>query len=194
MPFINPTPTSMEDTRPIRPLGVSILSWLDIIAGAGGAIAVLLMIFHRTAPRVQEFFAATGISPSLTILYILLICSLALISGIGMWTGRRWAWYLGSFIWLYSIIRSLNALVNIALPLVTTQASETAQSSHGPVYYFAKFGLRVFFQILIYTYFFQPNVRSYFGVSETQKWRVFLPQLGIALGIIIVTTLVMNAI
>ena len=46
--------------------------------------------------------------------------------------------------------------------------------------------------LFIYSYFFKSNVRSFFGVSEAQKWNTFLPQVGISLGIIIVTTLVMQ--
>ena len=102
----------MEETmKPIRPLGISILSWLHILGGAGAGIAMLFLGSQSANPEAQESVAATGISSGLPVFVAVLLCALSFACGVGMWTGRLWGWYLGSFYWMYTILKSVNALI-----------------------------------------------------------------------------------
>jgi hypothetical protein len=177
-----------ETTKPIRPLGIAILSWLHIIGGASGA-AVLLLMCYSANPNSHEALATTGMSAGVTFVAGLSF-ALSFICGVGLWTGRLWGWYLGSFSWIYSALDSLNALIPMP-SLTSTPASHDATTMpHGPVFYFVTYGTRVVVGLFIYSYFFKSNVRSFFAVSEARKWNTFLPEVGIALAIIVVTTLV----
>jgi hypothetical protein len=175
------------ETKAIRPLGIAILSWLHMIGGAVGVTALFL-----ANAKAQEAVAATGMSADLVTCVAVLFCAFSFACGVGMWMGRIWGWYLGSFYWMYSLLTSVNALIPMPSAMNAAPSNEALDTAHGPVFYYVTHGVRAAIGVFLYSYFFKSNVRSFFGVTEGQKWNTFLPEVGICLGIIIVTGLVMQ--
>ena len=154
----------MEERK--RPIGISILAVLNIAFGILGAIyTVGLTIF--------------GSPLAFRIVTAVFIFGLAIASGIGMWNGRKWGWYLGSFWYMYSIVRNAIAL----LLLIFVPPEELSNTgAHPPYYYFGR--LIVFF--LLYLYLFKGNVRDFFSLPEQKKWKPILAELGICIVIVTV--------
>jgi hypothetical protein len=93
---------------------------------------------------------------------------------------------------MYTILSRVNGLFATLFDATTVPDGTVRRSSGSLIADYVLFGLSIVIPIVIYTYFFQNNVRSFFGISESQKWRVFLPQVGIAVVIIVVTSFVMK--
>jgi hypothetical protein len=85
----------------------------------------------------------------------LFLAILAIASGVGMWTGAKWGWYLGSFYYMYSVIRCIFAIVNVYLLFDQLPADEVTAMSRGPAYHYFKFGGRAVIHALIFLYFFK---------------------------------------
>ena len=100
-----------------------------------------------------------------------------------MWKGRRWGWYLGSFYYMYSIVRNANALITIPILMSSIPPEDLSSMSRGPSYYYIKHGGRIIVHFLLYLYFFKINVREFFSLAEKKKWKPILAELSICLGI-----------
>ncbi|MCD4728026.1 MAG: hypothetical protein K8R46_10210 [Pirellulales bacterium] len=173
----------MKDNSLSRPGGISILSWLFMIGGLIGApICVLSTLMGASNADAQEHSRLIGITPISLCLWMVFFYVLVFINGIGTWKGRKWGWYLGSSLYMYSILRNANAMFFI--PAVTSSVSpdDLANMSHGPTYYFVKHAIRVVVPLLIYLYFFKRNVRPYFDLSEA-RWKTVLAQIAICIGL-----------
>lgn len=174
-----------------RPTGISILAVLHILSGALGFIVIASLVAQfRQNPEALQFLNTLGLPPALFIFAIVLLFSLSTVSGIGMWKGKRWGWYLGSFYYLYSVVR--NAITLITIPVLTRFISpeEFAEAGYGPSYYYVKYGGRVLVNLLIYLYFFKSNVREFFALAEYQKWKPVVIELWICVAIVVMTNVV----
>ena len=168
----------------LRPVGISVLSGLHIVAGILGAIsAVLLANQFRNNLEGREAASAMGIPPSLYVLSVVFLVALALVSGIGMLTGKKWGWHLGSFAYLYTVLLNLNALLTLPTLFSSLSAEEIAQLSRNPQYYYVKYSVRLVMSFLIYRYFFKGNVRAFFDLSEQKRWKPVLVQIGVCIGV-----------
>ena len=110
----------MEERK--RPNGISILSVLHILAVVIGAIIVTITMMR-------------GQTPAWIVVAFLFTFALALASGIGMWKGRKWGWYLGTFYYLYEIVRNVNVLISIPTLISSLTPEELANMSRGPEHY-----------------------------------------------------------
>lgn len=164
-----------------RPRGISILRVLHLVGGIILAIILVpLIIAFKSNPEASEAFAAMGMSPIAALIAMILLCVITIASGVTMWKGIKWGWYLGSFYYLYSVFRSISALMTV--PLILSQAPPE-QVAHPPSYYYTKFTVRSIIHLLIYLYFFKSNVRDFFNVSEIAKWKPVLIEIGVCLAI-----------
>lgn len=178
-----------------RPIGISILAVLHIAGGILGAIVIAFLIaqFGKNPEAQQNFaqiLAILGLPPALIIVSIILIFGLSVASGIGMWKGKKWGWYLGSFYYMYNMVRNANALVTIPLLMNSMSSDELENMSREPLYYYIKHGSRVIVSLLLYLYFFKGNVREFFSLSEQKKWKPILAELGICIGITTVVSII----
>ena len=175
----------MEESRKKRPIGISILSWLHILGGAAGAaIVVAFLPGMWNTPEALGVLNAIGIPPALLLLAIVFLLILACLSGVGMWMGKRWGWFLGSFYYAYSVVRNIIALAAIPGLLGALSSEELAEATHGPGYYYAKHGTRVVVHALLYLYFFKSNVRAYFGFRNRRRWLPAIVQIVICIAIV----------
>ncbi len=178
-----------KELKPGRPLGISIFAWLDIIGGVLGVpITAFVVFFFAKSINGRHFLAGLGISPELLFVYLMVLCVLAIASGVGMWSGKRWGWYLGSFFCVYNIVRDVNALIRITAAMNAMSREDVAGMSHGPGFFYVKFGVRIILGILMYLYFFKANVRAHFGLSETKKWKPVATQTAICAAILLLLT------
>jgi len=179
----------MEEKK--RPVGISILAVLNIVGGVLGAIVgIFLVIQLGKNPEVQQGLAMIGLPPALLKVAYFLIFGLAIASGIGMWKGRKWGWYLGSFSYMYSIVRNANALVTLPLLMNSIPPEDLANMDRDPSYYYVKHGSRVIVSFLVYLYFFKGNVREFFSLTEQKKWKPILAEIGICIGIAAVVSMI----
>lgn len=178
----------MEESK--RPVGISILAVLHVAGGVlAGVVTPFLIVLLNKNPKAQEAISAMGLTPALLVGGIGIILVLAIASGIGMWKGRKWGWYLGSFLYMYSIVRNANALAAIPMLMNSIPPEEIANMSRGPSYYYIKYSARIIVHSLIYLYFFKGNVRGFFSLSEQKKWKPVLSQLGICIGFAVVISI-----
>ena len=130
-----------------------------------------------------------AILPALFVACILVIAGLGIASGIGMWKGKKWGWYLGSFYYMYSIVTNANAFITIPMLINSFPPGELANTSRGPSYYYTKYAVRLTIHFLLYLYLFKGNVREFFSLSEHKKWKPILAELGVCIGIAAVVSM-----
>lgn len=164
----------MEAIRNKRPVGIAILAWLHIIGGALGALAIGVPLLRNT-PEAREALSQNGMVPFLLLTALVFLCVLACLSGIGLWLGRWWGWFLGAFYHAYGVVRNVCALVMIPYLLGSLRPEELAQAGYGLGFYCCKHAARIIVHTLIYLYFFKADVRRHFGLSPKGRW---LPALG----------------
>ena len=170
---------------PPRPLGISILSILHFVGGVALAVlAAVLPMIAAGQPEIAETLATIGLPLPLLIAGIFFLAALAIGSAVGMWIGARWGWYLGSFYYVYSIIRNLLAIVTVYY-LAAELKAEDFGASRGPDYHYFKFGVRALIHALIYIYFFKSNVLEYFRLTQVSVVKVILVELAICIAIAI---------
>jgi hypothetical protein len=177
-------PDYMITDRERRPVGISILSILHILGGVllAGLMVASPFIFSRE-PEIAARLSDMGIPLVLLYVGILFLTVLTLGSGIGMWIGAKWGWYLGLLYNMYSTIRNLFALLHVYLLVDPTAAEEMGASSRGPEYYYFKFAVRAVIHSLILLYFFKGNVVNYFGIKDRNNWKILLVEFAVCIGI-----------
>lgn len=144
-----------------RPTLVGILAVLHVIGGAG--TLVLVVGFGR---QFGEVGSSLGASPLLTQLSMLFLGALGLASGVGMWRGAAWGWWLAGFYYLYALFRNANALL-----LVSGMAEQLAGEARGPGYYYVRHVGRIVTHSLVLFYLFRERVLAYFGLAQIEKGR-----------------------
>lgn len=187
----NPDADYMQ-VKPPRPAGIAILSILAILGGI--MIAGLLLYFAVYLPPSkrremgQGVSETLGVAPSLLIAAVVFLGVLGTASGIGMWLGRKWGWWLGSFWYLFATFRNANALFVTYQLSSTMPAEELAALPGGVGKYYLKFGARVIISALLYWYFFKSNVREFFGVQDAPLWKASAAQVGVCIAILVAMT------
>lgn len=131
--------------------------------------------------RISRGMADVGLPPALFVASMLFLAGIAIASGIGMWLGRRWGWWVATFYYVYGIARAANGLFT-----VMAIEGDWEASARGPEYYYIKFAGRILVHLLILLYFFKPNVLEYFGTTDVHR--------GKAIGKLVTVTAVLAAI
>jgi len=171
-----------------RPKGITILGWLHLIGGALMPIAIVfLAVAMNRYPEGASSLARFGFPQFLIYFGMVIIGALCLSSGIGMLKGKQWGWYLGSFYYVYSILKDTNALLLIPSMMSKLTPEEIEGMSWGPNYYMSKYGIRIVIYLLLYLYFYKKNVLQFFRLAEKPKWKAILAQVGVAVLIAVVS-------
>ncbi|TWT89093.1 hypothetical protein Mal64_25850 [Pseudobythopirellula maris] len=158
-----------EATTPAkRPVGVAILMVLHLI---GGVLLLGMTIFLAVLDPEAEFWQMmqqVGLPQVLLVAGMLLLSLLAIGSGVGMWLGTRWGWWLTAFYYAYSVARNASALLSPGMI-----AEEFGEPEEGLTKHYLKFGVRVVIHALLLAYLFKQNVLAYFGMSGVSKGKSF---------------------
>ena len=166
-----------------RPVGVSILAVLHFVGGILLFGVQFLMFANLNA--MEESLRTIGIPPALLIVAVMFLAVLAVASGVGMWIGSKWGWWLAAFYYVYSIFRNASALLTIV-----AMADELGGGTRGPEYYMIKHGGRIVVHFLLFLYFFKGNVLQFFRLEGLSKPKA----IGILVAICIAITVAVSAI
>ena len=142
-----------------RPKGISIISVLSFIGGL-----IILAVLVWTPSNDLAGLDAVGFSSSLFLLAYGFLGIISFAAGIGMWTGKKWGWWLGAFYLAYAILRNANAL--FAIEGLIEQFGEP-EDGVGSLYF--KHGGRVITNSLVLFYFFRSHVTAYFNVDSIKN-------------------------
>jgi hypothetical protein len=134
---------------------------------------------------MEDSLRSIGIPPVLLIIGVVFLAILTISSGVGMWMGTKWGWWLAAFYYVYSIFRNGSALFT-----VIAMADQLDGDSRGPEYFMIKHGGRIVVHFLLFLYFFKGNVLEFFGLEGLSKAKA----VGILVGICIAITVAMSAI
>jgi hypothetical protein len=133
-----------------RPTGVTILAVLAAIGAVGSIMAGLALLalggFLASAGADAGLFAALGAAGGVL---LLLLAAVYAASAWGLWTRKRWAWYL--------------ALAAVGLQLLTTLMSLVAGDIGSGI-----IGLLI--AGLVGWYLLSPAIQAWFGVSHKTPW------------------------
>ncbi len=164
-----------------RPIGVFILSILMIIGGVFLAPVMIMVMF--TPQDVVDSIEVIGVNMMLVAFAGMFIALLSITAGVGMILGTRWGWYLGTFYYVYSIARSLSALVTLAfLPLGELVQEASSQNQY------VKFSVRALISFLILLYLLRPSVKESLDAGDESTGRALLIMVGICVGITLLGT------
>jgi hypothetical protein len=159
-----------------RPLGISILAVLHIVGGI--ILGVMQLVLLGKLNEIEAPLRSIGIPPVLLVIGVGFLALLGTAAGVGMWTGKKWGWWLGAFYYVYSITRNATALVTVA-----ELANEIASDGRGPGYYYVKHTGRIAVSLLILLYFFKENVLHFFGLEDISKSKAISLMIGICVAI-----------
>lgn len=154
-----------------KPIGITILSILALISG---------VLIVSQAMHARNFNALLVVS-------VLFVGILAISSGIGMLLGKRWGWWLGTFYYVYAILRYLNTIFAGFRIAVQSQNSIPEIGNH-----ITEYGIRIVIHSLILLYFFKDDVKEYFNVSHYSKFKPTLALFGIGIAIMGFGTLIVH--
>lgn len=146
-----------------RPTGISILAVLYLIGGASVLAAQIFL-----SGLITKGASAIGVSNVHAMLGFAFLGTIGVVSAIGMWTGKKWGWWLGAFYLFYSVARNAEAFLMIPTLLESLGMPEGGVTKH-----YVKHGGRVIIHSLLILYFFKSSVVDYFGVGAMGPWRRF---------------------
>jgi len=153
-----------------RPIGVTILAWLHMVAGVAGALLVVYAFVRQAA--------ATGGSglPLFVLLEIVAVIFLGVGVGVAMLHGRGWSWYVVTFLYL---------LGSGASVLLIYMAGNTAGGVILAVPVVAALAC-----VALYAYLFTDPPRAHFRLRERSRWIPLGVQPGIVVAIFVIVALV----
>lgn len=146
---------------------VRFLAVLTVVSGMVGLLGGIVVI-----GSIGDDSLVAGIPrPYLLISWIFTI-GLGLATGVGMWLGRPWGWWLATYYFLW---KALNGLTGVLGSL----SSEPSMSV------LRQYGWDVFFGTVLVIYLCRENSREYFGVGEQAKWKPLLILFAAAVGTLV---------
>lgn len=175
-----PEPGEQSTARGPRPLGIWILSGLHVlfgIAALGAAIAL------QVAAAVGWEDATGPIEGDwLLTLAFCAIAAYAIASGIGLWRGDRWGWWLSAFYWVGVAMNWIGEGSFIIWNMRSEELPDFAVLAGVAL-------VRLLVHVLFVMYHFKNSVRRYFGLQSLGIVRtiVILGAIWIGIGIAVGT-------
>lgn len=137
-----------------RPTGVTVLAilvWICaalIVLGAAALIAASRFLALASIPDLPlSTFGALG---AVAAFVLLLVAVVYAVTGWGLWTERRWAWYVAA---VFTALSAVSGLVSVIQGELVTSLVSVAIAA------------------LIGWYLLRPDVQSWFGVRWETPWK-----------------------
>lgn len=158
-----------------RPVGITMLSVLAILSGVLGGL-VVVMPFASQA-NLGELTQHVGMPSWLLLGSLIFTALMSFLSGVGMWEGKPWGWWLAAFGFVYAMLKDANAIWMIPKLIERYGAPD-----RGAGYYYLKYGFRLFLSAAILAYLYRPVVRAFFRL-QAPIFRSLALLIGAALGV-----------
>lgn len=140
---------------------------LAVLFFAGGLILIgILLIVMATShlPEFRQGFAeGLGGRDDLVALFLVIFMLLglfALATGVGLWRGTRWGWWLAATYYAFAVTR---AILGMTIAASRNTLGDDLSSLLGDI-----LG-ETLVALLIYLYLFKPRIWSFFGLEQTSK-------------------------
>jgi hypothetical protein len=157
-----------------RPVGIAILAGLNLVNGAWiGGHRLLTLADVYLGPGGSATFSGSYKVAAFGDFFFAFV---AVVSGIGLFVGAKWGWWLGGFHWSSRICREV--LIPISATLL---ADQSVSSMSDDRFYFSKVSGALAIQSLILLYMFQRSVLEYFGLGSLRKVWALIKIVGAAL-------------
>lgn len=166
---------------PKMPALLRILAMLHLIAGG-----FMLVTMVQALARGVDLSAPAeiiGTSTSTMFAGMVFLALLGLATGVGMFSGRPWGWWVAAFYYVYAIMRAGNGM----LFTIGFWDQLAAEGDRGPDYHLRKFGVRMALHALILVYLFSRPVIDYFGLERLSRWRAAAKLIGIPVVLYVLT-------
>lgn len=142
-----------------RPGGVTVLAVFQVLSGV---LVIGLALVGREA--LLGGANALGLFSEQEVAISVLVGLSRIAAGIGMWTGKRWGWWLAAFTYLYAL------LTNTATALLMPALVETyGEPTRGVWYTTAREVADVVWGVVILIYWFRASVLDYFDLLDMSK-------------------------
>lgn len=159
-----------------RPTGISILAVLYLL-GSLVLLAFQLILADPLSSAVEPL----GVSNLYAMVAIGFLGVFGIVAAVGMWTGKKWGWWLGALYLFYSVFRNANTLW-----IIPDIVREFGEPEGGVTRYYIKHGGRIIVGSLLILYFFKFNVVKYFQVDGVGPWKRFFLLIVMTIGIVAV--------
>jgi hypothetical protein len=104
-----------------------------------------------------------------------------LATGIGMWTGKKWGW------WLSALYLSCGVAMDIVVLLtVPERVQDLSEPEGGAAQYYVEHVRRIIVYSLLILYFFKSNVVEYFQLGGGSSWKRLFLLVGVTAGIMVI--------
>jgi hypothetical protein len=172
--------SSPPPPRPPRPLGVRILAALHILGGLALLVFEVMQWIYVT-PMADVEWARAALFGMFA--RDALVCLLAFGSGIGLWFGATWGWWLAGLFYMQAIFGQVGRLIAYAEVAGGLDPATVIWHIVLPSAW------RIVVSLLLCAYLLKHNVRAYFFVAHlsTPKALAILLGLAIALSIAFAT-------
>lgn len=148
-----PAEPALDDGR--RPFGIWLLSMLHLLGGVLCAVGMCFVLWESFASRGAQLEPPSWVMTTFLAIYGFLLLG----SGLGMWLGARWGWWLGNFVYMWNLVVGLVQipilLWNSGGSIVTDDPSRLVQNA-----------ISLAVMSLIVLYFFKRSVRDFFRLSS----------------------------
>lgn len=155
-----------------RPRGVTVICALQFLAAA-----LMLGLFCVGGTFLldygQELSDYLPLSPRNLVAAMMLLGYLFLFTTFGMYTGRKWGWWLG--VLSYAAIAAIN--VYVVVEMARSQAALDLPLGELQFLY-AKTGAKAVFAVMILVYLFQEHVREFYRLEHRSPYFDFAAVFG----------------
>ena len=173
----------------VRPIGVWILAILFVLGGV--MIAAVSFLALSPAANVERVYRAFHLTPEIIFAGAFLAGVVVFATGVGMFVGWRWGWWLATLYFVWTAFRSSAFVINLMLsPDLTDVIGES--TTRGMQYYLVKYGMRVPVNFLLTVYMFRENVLGFFGLSQLAKLKAVVILAGVSLAMVVIPSVIAN--
>lgn len=178
----------MNSTQAVpRPIGVTILSWLHIVAGSVAALWVVYAFVRHAAET-----GSSGL-PLFVLLEIVAVVFVGVGVGVAMLQGRGWSWYVVTFLYLLGSGASVMLLYMAGDTAGTARVARLASRfGVAPGALLAVPVIAALAGVALYAYFFTHPPRAHFRLHEQSRWFPLGVQPGIVVAIFVIVALLVQ--
>lgn len=152
-----------------RPIGVWILSGLHLLAGLLFVFAVVMFLQQR---EMIDQRLMTGLFGYLVVIAGVMAV-VALSSGVGLWLGTRWGWWIASFYYVWAVLGFVAEFMVMAFRFNLMDAETLVVAVLSKV-------IQLVIHALLLAYLLKPNVRAFCRLQSLRVDRALIPLVIIA--------------